>query len=389
MSCLSETLLQDWHGGEGGVKAIPLLDLQAQYATIRGEIREAIDGVCDSQHFILGPEVEALEKEVSAFCQTGYAIGLSSGTDALLVALMAAGVATGDEVITSTFSFFATAGVIARLGARPVFVDIEQNGYNLDGAAIESKLTARTKAIIPVHLFGYCAQMDPLLNAVAGREVRIIEDAAQAIGAKNERNRWAGTIGSLGCFSFFPSKNLGAFGDAGMVVTQDPEIAEAVRVLRVHGGKPKYHHGVIGGNFRLDALQAAVLRVKLKYLPGWTEARRRNAARYRKYFSEAGLIEEIALPEDSAGHIYNQFVIRCARRDQLQNYLKTRGIGTEVYYPIPLHMQKCFADLGYKEGDFPRAEAAAREALALPIYPELSEQQQHYIVDEIKAFYHS
>jgi dTDP-4-amino-4,6-dideoxygalactose transaminase len=385
---LPQTLLQERHGGEGGVKAIPLLDLQAQYATIRGEIRAAIDGVCDSQHFILGPEVEALEKEVGAFCQAGQAIGVSSGTDALLVALMAAGVATGDEVITTTFSFFATAGVIARLGARPVFVDIEPNGYNLDSAAIESKLTPRTKAIIPVHLFGHCAQMDPLLDAVAGREVSIIEDAAQAIGAKDNGNRFAGTMGSLGCFSFFPSKNLGAFGDAGMVVTQDPEIAAAVRVLRVHGGKPKYHHGVIGGNFRLDALQAAVLRVKLKYLSGWTEARRRNAARYRKYFSEAGLIEEIALPEDSAGHIYNQFVIRCARRDQLQNYLKTRGVGTEVYYPIPLHLQKCFANLGYKEGDFPRAEAAAREVLALPIYPELSEQQQHYIVDEIKAFYH-
>jgi len=369
------------------VKTIPLLDLQAQYATIRGEIREAVDRVCESQYFILGPEVEALEKEVSAFCQAGHAIGVSSGTDALLVALMAAGVLPGDEVITTTFSFFATAGVIARLGARPVFVDIESNGYNLDSAAIESKLSARTKAIIPVHLFGYCAQMDAIINSVAGREVSIIEDAAQAIGAKNERNQWAGTIGPLGCFSFFPSKNLGAFGDAGMVVTQDPEMAEAVRVLRVHGGKPKYHHGVIGGNFRLDALQAAVLRVKLKYLSGWTEARRRNAARYRKYFSEAGLREQIALPEDSAGHIYNQFVIRCARRDQLQNFLKTRGIGTEVYYPIPLHMQKCFADLGYKEGDFPRAEAAAREALALPIYPELSEQQQHHIVGEIKAFY--
>jgi dTDP-4-amino-4,6-dideoxygalactose transaminase len=384
---LPQTLLQERHGGEGGVKTIPLLDLQAQYATIRGEIREAVDRVCDSQYFILGPEVEALEKEVSAFCQAGHAIGVSSGTDALLVALMAAGVLPGDEVITTTFSFFATAGVIARLGARPVFVDIESNGYNLDSAAIESKLTARTKAIIPVHLFGYCAQMDAIINSVAGREVSIIEDAAQAIGAKNERNQWAGTIGPLGCFSFFPSKNLGAFGDAGMVVTQDPEMAEAVRVLRVHGGKPKYHHGVIGGNFRLDALQAAVLRVKLKYLSGWTEARRRNAARYRKYFSEAGLREQIALPEDSAGHIYNQFVIRCARRDQLQNFLKTRGIGTEVYYPIPLHMQKCFADLGYKEGDFPRAEAAAREALALPIYPELSEQQQHHIVGEIKAFY--
>jgi dTDP-4-amino-4,6-dideoxygalactose transaminase len=386
---LSQPLLQEWHGGKGGVKAIPLLDLKAQYAMIRGEIREAIDGVCDSQHFILGPEVDALEKEVSAFCQAGHAIGVSSGTDALLAALMAIGVGPGDEVVTSTFSFFATAGVISRVGARPVFVDVERSSFNFDSSELEAKLTARCKAILPVHLFGACAEMDPILTAARKHGITVIEDAAQAIGSKDGSGRSAGTIGSLGCFSFFPSKNLGAFGDAGMVVTQDPEIAEAVRVLRVHGGKPKYHHGVIGGNFRLDALQAAVLRVKLKYLPGWTEARRRNAARYREYFSEAGLIEEIALPEDSAGHIYNQFVIRCARRDQLQNYLKTRGIGTEVYYPIPLHMQKCFADLGYKEGDFPRAEAAAREALALPIYPELSEQQQHCIVDEIKAFYHS
>jgi len=377
------------YGAEGAVKSIPLLDLQAQYAAIRDQIREAMDRIFDSQQFILGSEVESFEEELSAYCKAGHAIGVSSGTDALLVALLAMGIRPGDEVITSTFSFFATAGVIARVGARPVFIDIEPNGYNLDTAAIESKLTPRTKAIIPVHLFGRCAQMGPLLDAVSGRKVSIIEDAAQAIGAKNELNRWAGTIGSLGCFSFFPSKNLGAFGDAGMVVTQDPEIAEVVRVFRVHGGKPKYHHRVIGGNFRLDAIQAAVLRVKLKYLSGWTEARRRNAARYRNYFSQAGLLEQIALPEDSAGHIYNQFVIRCARRDELQNYLKTRGIGTEVYYPIPLHMQECFADLGYKEGDFPRAEAAAREALALPIYPELSEQQQHHIVDEIKAFYHA
>jgi dTDP-4-amino-4,6-dideoxygalactose transaminase len=375
--------------GQCDGKPIPLLDLQVQYANIRTEIRQAIDRVCDSQHFILGPEVEALEHEVSEFCEARHAIGVSSGTDALLVALMAAGVATGDEVITTTFSFFATAGVIARLGARPVFVDIEPNGYNLDGAAIESKLTPRTKAIIPVHLFGYCAQMDPLLDAIAGREVGIIEDAAQAIGSKDGSGRSAGTTGSLGCFSFFPSKNLGAFGDAGMVVTQDPEMAEAVRVLRVHGGKPKYHHGVIGGNFRLDALQAAVLRVKLKYLADWTKARRRNAERYREYFSEAGLSEKIGLPEDSAGHIYHQFVVRCADRDRLQNYLTKRGIGTEVYYPIPLHLQKCFADLGYKEGEFPHAEAAAREVLALPIYPELTEQQQRYVVEEIKAFYHS
>ena len=387
MSCLPKTLLQDGDGGEGSMKSIPLLDLQAQYATIRGELREAIDRVCDSQHFILGPEVEALEQEVGAFCQARHAIGVSSGTDALLIALMAIGVGPGDEVITSSFSFFATAGVIARLGARPVFVDIDRRNFNFDATGLESKITERCKAILPVHLFGACAEMDSILATARKHGIAVVEDAAQAIGAKDGRNRSAGTMGSLGCFSFFPSKNLGAFGDAGMVVTQDAELSEAVRVLRVHGGKPKYHHGVIGGNFRLDALQAAVLRVKLKYLAGWTEARRRNAARYRKYFSDAGLVERIGLPTEHAGHIYNQFVLRCPKRDQLQKYLSTQGIGTEVYYPIPLHLQKCFADLGYKTGDFSHAEEAALEALALPIYPELTEEQQHYIVGEIKAFY--
>ena len=369
------------------MNAIPLLDLKAQYVTIRSEIREAIDRVCDSQHFILGPEVRALEEAVASFCDAKFAVGVSSGTDALLIALMAIGVGPGDEVITSSFSFFATAGVIARLGARPVFVDIDRRNFNFDPSALEAKITARCKAVIPVHLFGACAEMAPILAAAGKHGIAVVEDAAQAIGSRDGSKRSAGTIGSLGCFSFFPSKNLGAFGDAGMVVTQDAELAEAVRVLRVHGGNPKYHHGVIGGNFRLDALQAAVLRVKLQYLSEWTEARRRNAARYRKYFSEAGLLEQIGLPEDSAGHIYNQFVIRCAKRNDLQNYLAARGIGTEVYYPIPLHLQKCFADLSYKEGDFPRAEAAARESLALPIYPELTEAQQCYIVEEIKAFY--
>ncbi len=370
------------------MKSIPLLDLQAQYETIRCEIREAIDRVCESQSFVLGPEVEALEQEVSAFCNARHAIGVSSGTDALLVALMAIGVGPGDEVTTSSFSFFATAGVIARLGARPVFVDIDSRTFNFDASGVEAKITPRCKAILPVHLFGACADMAPILAAAREHGIAVIEDAAQAIGAKNGCNRFAGTIGSLGCFSFFPSKNLGAFGDAGMVVTEGDALAEAVRVLRVHGGNPKYHHHVVGGNFRLDALQAAVLHVKLKYLAGWTEARRRNARRYREYFSEAGLVEQISLPEDSAGHIYNQFVIRCAQRDQLQEHLRTRGIGTEVYYPIPLHLQKCFVDLGYKEGDFPCAEAASREVLALPIYPELNEAQQIYVVDEIKAFFH-
>jgi dTDP-4-amino-4,6-dideoxygalactose transaminase len=366
---------------------IPLLDLQAQYAAIRAEIRDAIDRVCDSQQFILGPEVEVFEEEVSAFCQARHAIGVSSGTDALLIALMAIGVGPGDEVVTSAFSFFATAGVIARLGARPVFVDIDNRNFNFDASQLETKISRRCKAILPVHLFGACAYMDPILAAAREHGIAVIEDAAQAIGAKDERNRSAGTIGSLGCFSFFPSKNLGAFGDAGMVIAQDPDLAEAIRVLRVHGGKPKYHHVVIGGNFRLDALQAAVLRVKLKYLAGWSAARRRNAGRYRKYFADADLLEQIGLPEDSPGHIYHQFVIRCASRDELQNHLTKRGIGSEVYYPIPLHLQKCFADLDYKKGDFPQAEAAAREALALPIYPELPEQQQRYIVEEIKAFY--
>jgi dTDP-4-amino-4,6-dideoxygalactose transaminase len=369
------------------VKAIPLLDLQAQYANTRAEIRHAIDRVCESQQFVLGPEVEALEEELGAFCHTPNAIGVSSGTDALLVALMAIGVGPGDEVVTSSFSFFATAGVIARLGARPVFVDIDSRSFNFDATDLEPKITARCKAILPVHLFGSCAEMEPILAAARKHGIAVIEDAAQAIGAKDSRNRFAGTMGSLGCFSFFPTKNLGAFGDAGTVVTQDDDLAEAVRVLRVHGGKPKYHHAVIGGNFRLDALQAAVLRVKLKYLSGWTEARRRNADRYRTYFSEAALGEQIGLPEESPGHIYNQFVIRCARRDQLQAYLRGRGVGTEVYYPIPLHLQKCFADLGHKYGDFPNAEAAARTALAIPIYPELTEAQQRYIVDEIKSYY--
>ena len=369
------------------MKAIPLLDLQAQYATIRTEIRAAIDRVCESQRFILGPEVEALEQEVSAYCGVRHGIGISSGTDALLVALMAIGVGPGDEVITSSFSFFATAGVIARLGAHPVFVDINSRSFNFDATELDSKISPRCKAILPVHLFGACAEMDPILTAARQHGIMVIEDAAQAIGAKDGCNRSAGTMGSLGCFSFFPSKNLGAFGDAGMVVTEDDDLAEAIRVLRVHGGKPKYHHSVIGGNFRLDALQAAVLRVKLKYLPRWTEERRRNAERYRQYFSQAGLLEQIGLPEDVPGHIYNQFVIRCPQRDQLQEYLRTRRIGTEVYYPIPLHLQECFVELGYKEGDFPQAEAAAREALALPIYPELTEAQQCYIVEEIKAFY--
>jgi dTDP-4-amino-4,6-dideoxygalactose transaminase len=368
----------------GGMK-VPLLDLQAQYAEIRDEVRAAIDRVCDSQHFILGPEVSALEEEVAAHCEAKFAIGMSSGTDALLAALMAVGVGPGDEVITSTYSFFATAGTIARLGARPVFVDIDRATYNLDTGKLATQVTSRTKTIMPVHLFGLCSDMDAIGAVATAHGVPVIEDAAQAIGALDERARVAGTIGAIGCLSFFPSKNLGAFGDAGMVLTNDAELAERLRILRAHGGKPKYHHGIVGGNFRLDALQAAVLRVKLKHLTGWTKARRQNADRYRALFQEYG-VEAVTLPEDRPGHIYNQFVIRCHQRDRLQRFLGERGVGTEVYYPVPLHLQPCFNDLGYREGDLPEAEAAAREALALPIYPELGEAAQRYVVGQIREF---
>lgn len=366
---------------------VPLLDLQAQYSMIRWEVRAAIDRVCDSQHFILGPEVMALERNISSLCGAQFAVGVSSGTDALLAALMAIGIGPGDEVITSPFSFFATAGVIARLQARPVFVDIDARSFNFNPDGVAAALTGRTKAILPVHLFGRCAEMDDIMEIAAAHGLHVIEDAAQAIAARDRRDRAAGTIGSLGCFSFFPSKNLGAFGDAGMIVTLDGAFAEAVRLLRVHGANPKYYHNIVGGNFRLDELQAAVLRVKLKYLPLWTQARRRNAANYRNLFADAGLLDQIELPEDSAGHVYNQFVIRCPQRDCLQGYLRSRGVATEIYYPIPLHLQKCFQYLGHRRGDFPRAEAASREALALPVYPELTGDQQRYVVEQISSFY--
>ncbi len=366
---------------------VPFLDLKAQYATLRPHIRAAIDRVCESQHFILGPEVAALEEEVAAFCGARFAIGVSSGTDALLASLMAIGAGPGDEVITTPYSFFATAGVIARVGARPVFVDIDPQTFNLDAGAVRAQVTPRTKAIIPVHLFGRCTEMAPLLAVAEEYGLYVIEDAAQALGARDEQGRQAGTIGHMGCFSFFPSKNLGAFGDGGMVVTNDAELAEKIRVLRVHGGKPKYYHRVVGGNFRLDALQAAVLRVKLPYLAAWTEARRQNAKRYCSLFSERGLLKWLVPPADTPGHIYNQFVVRFPERDRLQAFLKERGVETEVYYPLPLHLQECFRELGYRQGDFPHAEAAARESLALPIYPELTAAQQHYVVSQISEFY--
>ncbi len=366
---------------------VPLLDLKAQYVTIQSEIRAAIDRVCASQYFILGPEVSALEEEITTLCSARFAVGVSSGTDALLVALMALGVGPGDEVVTSPYSFFATAGVVARLGARPVFVDIDPQTFNIDLTAVPAKLNARTKAIIPVHLYGQCVDLTELLPVAQERRIPIIEDAAQAIGATDERGKQAGTTAAMGCFSFFPSKNLGAFGDAGMVVSSDEKLADTLRSLRSHGGKPKYYHAVVGGNFRLDALQAAVLRVKLPHLAAWTAKRREHADRYRSLIAQAGLLDWITLPQDSAGHIYNQFNIRLPQRDQVRAFLTQRGVGTEIYYPLPLHLQACFQPLGYRRGDFPHAEAAARESLALPIYPELSEEQQGYVVDVLKEHF--
>jgi dTDP-4-amino-4,6-dideoxygalactose transaminase len=366
---------------------VPLLDLKTQYATIRAEIREAIDRVCESQHFILGPEVAALETEIAALCGTRFAVGMSSGTDALLAALMAIGVGPGDEVITTTYSFFASAGVIARLGAKPVFADIDPATFNLDAKAAVEKITPRTKALVPVHLFGRCAYMDTILAAAEKHGVAVIEDAAQAIGAFDGKGRQAGTMGCIGCFSFFPSKNLGAFGDGGMVVTNDERLFDMLKVLRVHGGKPKYYHGIVGGNFRLDAIQAAILRVKLRYLKGWTDARRLNAERYRTLFREAGLLDHVTLPEDTPGHIYNQFVIRVPERDKLQIFLREHGIGTEVYYPLPLHLQECFRDLGFASGRFPRAEQASTDSLAIPVYPEMTPAQQEGLVKQICHFY--
>jgi dTDP-4-amino-4,6-dideoxygalactose transaminase len=313
---------------------------------------------------------------------------MSSGTDALLAALMALEIGPGDEVVTSTYSFFATGGVIARLGATPVFVDIDPLTYNIDTAAAVEATGDRTKAIMPVHLYGCVADMDPIL-AAAGGHISVIEDAAQAIGAFDTQRRQAGSIGDMGCFSFFPSKNLGGFGDGGMTVTNDPVYGHSLKLLRMHGSEPKYYHSMVGGNFRLDALQAAVLRVKLRNLDGWTAGRRSNATRYRELFDDARLTERVILPVDEPGHIYNQFVIRVSDRDALRAHLKSRNVGTEIYYPVPLHLQECFESLGYGSGDLPHAEAAARETLALPIYPELNDAQLVHVVDSISEFYGS
>ena len=366
---------------------VPLLDLKAQYATIRDEVQEAMNRVMESQYFILGPEVQAFEVEVAEYSQCKYGIGVSSGTDALLVALMAIGIEPGDEVITTPYSFFATAGCVARLGATPVFVDIDPQSYNLLPEQIEAKITQRTKAIMPVHLFGQMAEMDEVMQIAQKHRLYVIEDAAQSIGSEYKGRR-AGSIGHLGCFSFFPSKNLGAFGDAGMVVTNDVELAERVDILRKHGSKPKYYHQFVGGNFRIDALQAAVLRVKLRYLDGWSDSRVRNANVYREMFHDCGLDEMLGLPVElpERRHIYNQFVIRSARRNGLREHLKASNIGCEVYYPVSLHEQECFAYLGYQTGDFPHSEKAANETLAIPVYPELTGDQMGAVVELIAEF---
>src|SRR6266849_2943868 len=366
---------------------VPLLDLDAQYRPLRDALLAAITRVCDSQRFIMGPEVDGLERELAAQLGVRHALAVSSGTDAVLLALMALEITTGDEVVTTTYSFFATAGAVARLGATPVLVDIDPATFNIDPAQAVAAITPRTKAIMPVHLFGLSADMDPIMDAANRAGIPVIEDAAQAIGA-TYKSRPLGGIGAVGCFSFFPSKNLGAFGDAGLLTTEDDALAARARLLRTHGMQPKYYHHLVGGNFRMDALQAAVLRVKAPHLEAWTEGRRRNAARYRTLFHESGLESAIALPIEPPDrrHIYNQFVIRTAERDALKRHLDSLGIGTEIYYPVPFHLQPCFADLGHRRGDFPHAERAADESLAIPIYGELTAAQQEAVVSAVAGF---
>jgi dTDP-4-amino-4,6-dideoxygalactose transaminase len=383
---------------------VPLLDLRMQYAPLRAEIEQVIRDVCDSQRFVLGPRVSQLEEQVAAYCRSTHGVGVSSGTDALLLALMALDIAPGDEVITSPFTFFATAGVIARLGARPLFCDIDEDTFNLSPAAVEAAIAGQcdrsgdrlvnrrtggiVKAMMPVHLYGQMADMRSLNRIARVHRLVVIEDAAQAIGAAYG-DLHAGSSGDVGCLSFFPTKNLGAFGDAGMCVTNSEGLAQRMKILRVHGGEPKYYHSLIGGNFRLDELQAAILLVKLKHLEGWTHARQRNAAHYDRLIEAADLSAVIRRPyrAPEARHVFNQYVIRTPRRDELRKHLETAGIGTEVYYPLPLHQQKCFAYLGHDPDDFPNSRAAAAEVLALPIFPELTIEQREHVIREIGRFF--
>ncbi|HZJ38230.1 MAG TPA: DegT/DnrJ/EryC1/StrS family aminotransferase [Chthoniobacterales bacterium] len=387
---------------------VPLLDLKAQYATIKADIDRAIAEVMESQHFILGRHVQECERAIAEYSGCAHAIGVSSGTDALLACLMVEGIGPGDEVITTPYTFFATAGTIARVGATPVFVDISSETYNIDTAQIASKITARTRALIPIHLYGQMADMEAIMELARKHDLVVIEDAAQAIGAE-DKGRRAGSIGHYGCLSFFPSKNLGAVGDAGMVVTNDKGRAENLARIRAHGAKPKYYHQVVGGNFRLDTLQASVVNAKLKYLDSWTLARQQNATRYDRLFEESGLRvastsqyqsngsgghkadnkkPHIYLPKVAADrHIFNQYIIRTPRRDELKAALQEKGVSTEIYYPVPMHLQECFSSLGHQVGAFPESESAAKETLALPIYPELSDEQARYVVACIRDFF--
>jgi len=375
--------------GHGTPKLLfPFLDLKAEYATMKEQIRAAVDRVLESQLFIMGPEVKQLEAEIAGYVGSSFAIACASGSDAILLALMALGVGPGDQVITPPFTFVATAGSIARLQATPVFVDIDPKTYNLDAARLEAAINGRTKAIMPVHLFGLPAEMDKIAEIAHAHHLPVIEDAAQSIGARYH-NKQAGNIGAYGCFSFFPSKNLGGAGDGGMITTSDPELAERLAVLRDHGSRKKYHYDLLGMNSRLDSLQAAILLVKFKYLEALSQARRRNADRYRQLFQQAGLDKSIALPVEPEGlhHVYNQFVIRTPERDQLREYLRDAGIPTEIYYPAPLHLQPAFSNLGYGAGAFPESEKASQQVLALPIFPKMTEQQQKMVVDGIARFF--
>lgn len=367
---------------------IPLLDLKAQYQTIRSEVLAIIETVCDEQAFILGPRVTELERSLAKYVGTAQSVGVASGSDALLLSLMAVGVEAGDEVITVPFTFFATTGAISRLGAKPIFVDICADTFNLDAAKIEQVITPHTKAIIPVHLFGQCAEMETITAVATRHRLAVIEDACQAIGAKRH-GIMAGAMGETGCFSFFPSKNLGGFGDGGLITTNDGKLHDRMAMLRVHGSHVRYLHELIGINSRLDALQAAILQIKLKYLDQWAQGRRRNAVRYEQLFTDAKLPDRVALPITAKGneHVFNQYTVRVQKRDELRAYLKDRGVGTEIYYPVPMHLQACYRNLGYHQGSFPISERAAEEVLSLPIYAELTEAQLNYVVEMIAAFY--
>lgn len=379
-----------WQGGRALANpySVPLLDLRRQYEDIAEEVQEVLQPLMDSQNFILGPEVDHFERELADYCQTEHALGVSSGTDALLLALMALDIGPGHEVITSPYTFFATGGTIARTGATPIFADIDPVTFNIDPARIADHITPRTRAIMPVHLYGQCADMDAINEIAAEHGLAVIEDAAQSIGAEYHGRR-AGSLGTVGCLSFFPSKNLGAFGDAGAVTTNDPALAEKMRSLRVHGQSQSYFHQFVGGNFRIDALQAAILRVKLRHLDRWTLGRQKNAAFYCQAFHDRGLAGQVLIPPKvtTDRHVFNQFVVRLLDRDLVMKHLEAQGIGVRVYYPIPLHLQPCFASLGYQAGDFPESELAANCTLALPVYPELMIQQQQKVVDQLLAYY--